>query len=261
MTILQAILLGIVQGITEFLPVSSSGHLKLFQFLFEIPDPKDLLAFDLVCHLGTLLAIAAVFRKEIHTALTKRPDVAGQLIFGTLPLFFVPIGIHKIKAAYADPRFLSLFFAISALLLFCAVRFGASRTKDALMGSRYRDALIIGLFQAAAVFPGISRSGATIASARLLGWSWKSSIRFSFLLAIPAILGGAAFEVLQIRADSTPLPSIGAAHYILGFIFSFAVGYASLLFLISLATKQKFMYFVWYCLVLSIGTFFYFHST
>lgn len=251
-TTLEAIFLGIIQGITEFLPVSSSGHLKLVQSLFGFQNLQNYIVFDLVCHLGTLLAIFLMFRKEIFSVNRTRFQ---QVILGTLPLFPLLLIMKPIKALFNQPEYLGYFFMLTALLLYLGIRLGNERPTHAT-----RDPLIIGTFQAMAILPGISRSGSTISAAKMLGWSSQEAITFSFMLAIPAILGGTILELFQIVKHSESIAHISPTQYIFGFLTSFGVGYYALNLLRSLASKQKFMYFVWYCLLLGIFTTLYFNS-
>lgn len=262
MTTFDAILLGFIQGITEFLPVSSSGHLELGQFFLGLQDLDQYVFFNLVCHLGTLLAILIVFGNEVRSAFTSDKAKSLQVFLGTVPLFFLVPIIKPIKATFDQPQYLGTFFLITALVLYAGIRWSRSSAPEKLKRSRWRDAFTIGLFQAAAIFPGVSRSGSTISAGRLLGWEKSDAISFSFLLAIPAILGGIGYETLQLlRGDSLEgISSVSTLQYVLGFISSFAFGYGALVILIRLAMKEKFMYFVWYCLALGCATTVYFYN-
>jgi undecaprenyl-diphosphatase len=252
MTFIDAIILGIIQGLTEFLPVSSSGHLTLVQSLLGIENLHEYVLFDLVCHLGTLLAILCVFFRSIVRLVSTERTLFWQIALGTLPLFPLVLLIKPIKSLFNQPELLGYFFLLTALLLWCGIRFGNSRPSP----SRWRDPLVIGTFQALAILPGVSRSGSTLSAARLLGWSMEEALRFSFLLAIPAILGGVTIELLQLK--SRP-PDIGLSSYAAGFATSFAVGLATLVGLLKLASKKQFMYFVWYCLLIGVASLIYFN--
>lgn len=149
---------------------------------------------------------------------------------------------------------------LTALLLYLGIRFGSQQKPAVLQQHRWRDPLLIGFFQAAAILPGVSRSGSTISGARILGWNAQEALTFSFLLAIPAILGGTILELGRlVFKPSVSLPDIGFAQYAAGFIFSFCIGYFALLLLKRLAAKQQFMYFVWYCLCIGIFSAWYFN--
>jgi undecaprenyl-diphosphatase len=258
MTTWQAFLLGIIQGMTEFLPISSSGHLALGQYLLGFEHLQDYILFNLVCHLGTLVAIFYVFSSPIKECLTTDKKRIWQILLGTLPLFPLLLVLKPLKALFDHPHLLGPCFLVSAGLLFAGLywrfplRPGPTRS--------WKDPLAIGMIQAVAVFPGISRSGATISAARLLGWQKEQAIQFSFLLAIPTILGGAALEGWQ--AWKMPLSAwttISPLAFVVGFLTSCLVGCGSLRLLIRLVTHDKWMYFAWYCLLLGLATTLYFN--
>jgi undecaprenyl-diphosphatase len=253
---IEAIILGIVQGITEFLPVSSSGHLKLFQVLLNLENLNSYIIFDLVCHLGTLFAIFIMFKKEIIQSFTSNKMRFVQVALGTLPLFPLLLIMKPIKAIFNDPQYLGYCFMLTSLILYAGIKLQNSKALVLLEKHRFRDPILIGIFQSAAILPGISRSGSTITAAKILGWSTDDAISFSFLLAIPAILGGTLIELLQLflQNDASSLPNVSFTNYFLALITSFLFGYFALSLLKMLASKQKFMYFVWYCLILGILT-------
>lgn len=258
-SILEAIILGIIQGLTEFLPISSSGHLMLAQYLFGFDHLEHFVFFNLVCHLGTLLAICWIFFDKISQTIQSQHRFFFQLCIATLPLAPLVFFMKSIKTIFDKPQFLGFFFLTTASLLYLGIRFGKN-TSSSISKHSWRDCFLIGCFQAIAVLPGISRSGATISGARLLGWTSQDAVTFSFLLAIPPILGGTLHELLHLPHASlaTPLP-IGLFQYLSGFATSFLVGIFSLHLIQRLAVKQQFMYFVWYCLGLGIFTLIYFY--
>lgn len=257
MTLFEAIILGIVQGITEFLPVSSSGHLKLAEHLLKLENLKQYILFDLVCHLGTLFSIFVIFREKIIESL-KDPVKFWQILVGTLPLFPLLLILKPIKAVFNDPQYLGYCFIITSILLYLGIRKEKKAETTFVSKNPYRDPLLIGMFQSVAILPGISRSGSTISAAKMLGWHGEEALSFSFLLAIPAILGGVVIEFYQLfKGQETSYPDIALSCYLIGFFTSFIFGYFSLSLLRRLVTKQKFMYFVWYCLLLGILTVFY----
>ena len=258
MTTLDAILLGIVQGLTEFLPVSSSGHLQLIQHLLGMQKLDDYILFDLACHLGTLLAIFCVFAQNIKHVFQKDRTQFWQIILGTLPLFPLVLLMKPIKAAYADVSYLGFFFLLTALILFIGVRFGKTLPEEKKKKHPWRDALVIGFWQAVAILPGVSRSGSTISGARLLGWEAREAVVFSFLLAIPAILGGTTLEIFKLWQHPENVIDISFSLYATGFIVSFIMGLCALQLLIKLAIQNKFYYFAWYCLILGLATTYYF---
>lgn len=260
MTTLDAIFLGIVQGLTEFLPVSSSGHLKLFQYFLGMRDLDAYIIFDLACHLGTLLAIVFVFSNHIKEIFTRsNPTRFWQVILATLPLFPLVLLMKPIKATYANPYYLGFFFILTSIILFLGIKFGKTISEEQSLKHPWRGALIVGICQAIAIFPGVSRSGSTISGARLIGWAPKDAIIFSFLLAIPAILGGTILELYKLWQHPESGINLPIFHYVLGFFVSFVVGFFALQLLIRLAMQNRFYYFAWYCLMLGIAITYYFY--
>ncbi len=260
MELWHSFFLGLVQGITEFLPVSSSGHLSLVQHFLGFKDLHHFVLFNMICHLGTLSALFSLFFPHIKQTLKGGIKAWGPLCLGTLPLFPLALILKPIKAVFNHPEWLGPLFLLSAGLLFAGAyrRLPLSFIRPLSQGHH---ALMIGLFQAIAVLPGISRSGATISAARLLGWDHERAIRFSFLLAIPAILGGTLLEGWEVwKSPPSPFSSLPLAswpHLAIGFLVSYFVGLLSLCLLIRLSSHHKWHYFAWYCLGLGILTTFY----
>ncbi|MEX1012366.1 MAG: undecaprenyl-diphosphate phosphatase [Waddliaceae bacterium] len=240
MTIIEALILGAIQGITEFLPISSSGHLILGQKLFGFEKLDQYILFDLICHIGTLLPICLLFSEQLKKVFSKK------VILGTLPLFPLLLILSPIKSLYNDPKYLGFFFLLTALLLLMGRCVRIKRMNNIF------DAIIIGVFQALAILPGVSRSGATISSAKSLGWSNDDAVQFSFLLAIPAILGGMVVESVALMR--TPQPLLDLSVYTAGFVSSMIVGFVALGLLVQLVKKEKLHYFVWYCIILGTYT-------
>lgn len=256
----DAVLLGIIQGLTEFLPISSSGHLALGQIFLGLKNLDHYLLFNLVCHLGTLLAIVIVFFEQICLILRSETTRLYQIILGTLPLIPLVLIIKPLKALFNQPHYLGFCFLFTALLLYAGIRLGPV-VSPCTHTHRWRDALLIGVFQAMAILPGVSRSGSTISGATMLGWKQQDAITFSFLLAIPAILGGTILELwhlMEHHAATTQPPVVGWTEYAAGFLAAFVVGYLALRFLVKLAKKNSFIYFVWYCAFIGIATILYF---
>lgn len=253
MTIWQAFILGLIQGITEFLPISSSGHLALCKYCFGFEHLQDYIFFDLICHLGTLLAIFLIlFPKIRDKAFIHFKDI----VLGTLPLFPIVFVFKPIKALFDKPELLGPCFIASAALLFTSIYW---RLPFKNSGNSWKDPLTIGALQAVAILPGISRSGATISAARLLGWDKEQAILFSFSLAVPAILGGSILEGWQ--AWHQPSNIIATANpwiFFVGFFTSFVIGAFSLKILIWMVSRDKWIYFGWYCLLLGCAVTFYF---
>ncbi len=256
MSLLIAILLGIIQGVTEFLPVSSSGHLKLFQQLFGLHFHDELLLFDLICHLGTLAALLIALRHEIGQVLRIKKEIIPLLLIATLPL--IPLSFCAKEAAklYSSPALLGPGFLITALFLALG-EWRRSRApiigEEGAPNTPRRDALLIGLFQAAALFPGVSRSGSTLSGASLLGWSRVKALHFSFLLAIPAILGATLIQGVQVIRAPT-FGTIPWMAYLLAFLASLFSGLLTARWFLGRVGRGSLRPFAWYCLLLGLFT-------
>lgn len=260
MSIFEALFLGILQGITEFLPVSSSGHLVLGQYLLGFRNLNKLVDFTLACHLGTLLSVFVFFWRDIWNIITKDHKKILWVILGTLPLFPLALFAEPIKEMFDKVQYLGWFFMITALLLYLATYYGRNLPVQGLEKKRWSDSLIIGLFQALAILPGVSRSGSTISGARLLGWEPKDAVTFSFLLSIPAILGGCILEFGKVYFKNySSGVDISFAAYAAGFLSAFIVGCGALALLVKVVQTNRLMIFSWYCLALGIFTLIYFN--
>ncbi len=254
MTYLQALILGIVQGITEFFPVSSSAHLRLVKKILAVPDGEHLLYFDLLCHAGTLLALMIYLRKDIADVL-KKPSQILLFSLALLPLIPAYFFLKPIRIALSDPSYLGIFLILTSALLF-----GASRTKKtAPANQKWKNVLWIGLAQAAALIPGISRSGSTIAAARFCGWNLKEGAKFSFLLAIPTILGGELLETLKL-VNSPSTGVVSTISYAIGFLASLCVGLFSVRAVFWIYERGSIQPFAWYCLGIGLLALAIFHG-
>lgn len=238
-----AVLLGMVQGITEFFPVSSSGHLMILESVLGI---KESLFFNVVCHLGTLGSIVTVFHKDIVSIERAK---CWRICAATLPLVPCVVLLKEIRYLFTKPEFLPYFFAVTALLLFLSDR------ARKISAPNLKNALLVGLGQSAALFPGISRSGTTIACGRLLGWSKEEAIQFSFLMAIPAILGAVVLETYQTVREGGTILLVPA---LIGLVVSYLFGVGALLLLKRIVVQASFKYFAWYCLAISALSYFLF---
>ncbi|MFA6148365.1 MAG: undecaprenyl-diphosphate phosphatase [bacterium] len=250
MTFLQSILLGLLQGATEFLPVSSSGHLLLAQRLFGIREPE--LAFDLLLHLGTLAAVLFFLRSEVASivsSLFRRDSWAAPSAWGRRDLWLaivasIPTGIigvifHKtVETSLTFGGVGARYLILTTLLLLTNLRFRHKEDPDRIDGW---EAVAIGVIQGMAVFPGLSRSGSTIILALLLGIAPRRAAKFSFLISIPAILGGALFTL---KKGVSVLP--GVAPSVAGFLVALVIGYLSLLFVERIVVKGRFQRFAPY---------------
>jgi undecaprenyl-diphosphatase len=262
MVYLYNFILGVLQGITEFLPVSSSGHLVIFERLFNI---KPSIALNVSLHIGSLAAIIFYYKKDvfdlIKTALLgikgekKLDDPEIDLILKIILATFITgiMGlllkdpIENIFHSSSGSNYLGVTFLFTAVLLFVSQFFRIS-TKNSFT---WNQTIIMGLVQGLAVLPGISRSGTTIAIALFLGINKKESARFSFLLAIPIIMGAGILELKSIVAFGNPGPII------LGVVSAGVVGFLSLIFLIKFINKGKLHWFSYYLFPLAFYTFFF----
>lgn len=245
-SILEAIILGIVQGITEWLPISSSGHLVLFQELFGLKMP---VVFDVFLHLGSLLVIIMVFWKDIKKLVKGvfRRDKYYLKYFFWLVLASIPIGFvgyffnDAVKSAFTDINVVGYSLLATAVILFLS-RF----PKKKKLRLNWQYALFMGIGQAFAILPGVSRSGTTISFGLMQGVERKEAARFAFLLFIPAILGATILEFNGV----SQITNVSAL--VIGMIVTVVVGFFSLKLLLRILEKQKFSYFGWYCLVLGL---------
>ncbi|MGQ9586828.1 MAG: undecaprenyl-diphosphate phosphatase [Thermoplasmata archaeon] len=248
----EAIILGIIQGLTEWLPVSSSGHLVIAEELLGLPARENLL-FDLVVHLGTLVAVCAYFRAELmrivrsmFTAKASRgPDhealrmLGFLLLIGTLPAAVVGMLLTDAIENLFDLRLVGFALVANAALLFAAERYGA---KGARRSARLLDALIVGTFQAIAVIPGISRSGFTLSGGMFRGLEREIAATFAFLLSVPTLLGAFAYGLVTLERYDADL-----ATFAIGFIGAFLVGLASIEYLLKAVRSGKLWIFSVYC--------------
>lgn len=260
MDLIQAIILGIVQGLTEFLPISSTAHLRIIPALLGWKDPGS--AFTAVIQLGTLVAVLIYFRKDLGSAIAgwfrgmKGGDEAktldarmGWAIFiGTLPILVLAVVFQKkIETQLRSLEVIGWSLIGMAIVLALAEMKG-SRKRE-LNDVKPHDGLIIGLWQCIALIPGASRSGSTISGGLFSGFDRPSAARFSFLLSVPSVFAAAVFEMVKYRHDFSG-PLLKAA--IIANIFSFIVGYWSIGFLIKFLQTRSVMTFVAYRVVLGI---------
>jgi undecaprenyl-diphosphatase len=252
MLLLEIILLAIVQGVGEFLPISSSGHIVALATLFEQLGQAfdgEKLTINIVLHLGTLLAILVFYRQRIITLLTRERRVIGLVVVGTLPAVFVGLWIKKYFGdAFESALLAGVMFPITGLGLLWTAR---AKPGDVTCANlRYDEALFIGFAQAFAVLPGISRSGATIVAGLARGMRRDEAAAFSFLLAIPAIAGGGALHLLELFATDSPPSHISPSLLVLGAAISFLVGLGALAWLIRWLQQGRLHLFAWYLLIL-----------
>lgn len=249
MNILESIVLGIIQGLTEFLPISSSGHLVLAQKLFGLRDVESTaLIFDTMVHVGTLVAVFIVFWKDILYML-KRPfsKLSLLVIAGTIPTVAIALLLkHWIEEAFKSGNTLGIEFIITGLILWYAERKRSGNKK--VDDVSYIDAAWVGILQGLAIFPAISRSGSTIAGALMRGIERETAARYSFLLSIPAILGAVVLQSKDILKAGTGQGGIGILPLGIGTLVSCISGYIAIRFMLRLIAKGNlriFAYYVW----------------
>jgi undecaprenyl-diphosphatase len=237
MSIIEAIILGAVQGLTEFLPVSSSGHLVLLQKLFGISEGTML--FDTLVHAGTLVAVFIVLWDDIWELLRKPIQIkTGFLIIATIPAVIVALFFKDvIEGAFASATFLGVAFLLTAATLFVSERLARRRgiTREYMS---MPDVLIIGIMQAIAIIPGVSRSGFTLAGALSRKVDRGIAARFSFLLSIPAILGALVLQLKDVITGEAG-SSVGAAPLVAGMITAAVVGFFSVRLMLKIVKERS----------------------
>jgi len=256
-SIFEAIILGVVQGLTEFLPVSSSGHLVLLQKIFDINEPS--LFFDTMLHAGTLLAVFAVLWKDIWELL-KKPfqKLTLFLIIATIPAVIAGLAFNKtIEDIFNSAKFLGICFLVTTVLLVAAELLSKkAREENNLKKSedmKWYDGLFIGIMQAIAILPGISRSGATISGALFRKLDRDFAARFSFLLSIPIILGAVVLHSRDLFKGSEQTSySISAIAVIAGTLTAAVVGFFAVKFMIKIIKEKSLYGFAIYTGVLGI---------
>lgn len=260
MNLLEGIILGVLQGLTEFLPVSSSGHLVLMQNLLGFRNLEQYVLFDLVLHLGTLLAVLIVFRESIKSILLSRRIYILYIIIGVLALAPFKFAFPFLKSFYNAPQYLGCFFIATALLLALGEFFQKLNSgRDVRGGIKFLHCALISASQVIAILPGVSRSGTTVSVARALGWKSEDAAEYSFLLAVPVILAGSLLEWLDVVQGEVTAKSVPSYIYALGFLTAFVVGVFALKLFLRLLTGGKFKYFIIYCTVLGIFCLIYFN--
>ena len=242
MTIYQAFILGIIQGLTEFLPVSSSGHLVITQTFLGISHPP--LLFDVMVHVGSLIAVIIFFLSRLKKITLH---LAKLTIIGTIPAAIVGLLIEPLlESIFTSLLIVGLGLIWTAILLASTKIWPPSKKPFPLTPTK---SLIIGIFQAIAIMPGVSRSGSTISSASIQGISKESAFYFSFLLAIPAILGAMVLQLSELQS----LDQLLTIPFIVGFLSATISGLFALRLLQHLIKSTKLHYFSVYCFLLGLG--------
>ncbi len=270
MTLFSSVLLGVIQGVTEFLPVSSSGHLAIAEHLLNVSGVSSVPPFfDVLLHLGTLFAVFAAYWEDIrdmileffygvsdlvHRTTPSRVPPARRMILliivGTLPLFAVLPIKDTIESLGDNMYFVAFALLATGCLLFASdrVRRGRKTEKSATM----LDALLVGVGQAVATCPGISRSGTTITAGCFVGFDRKFAVRYSFLMSIPAILGANILSLKDALEGDILWAEVPV--YLVGVVVSAVVGYACIRLIKLVADKGKFGFFAYYCWLAGIVT-------
>lgn len=251
MNIAEAVFLGLLQGLTEFLPVSSSGHLVLVQYFLGVKMPG--VTFEVMVHAGTLFSIIWVFWKDVYglvSGITKSPQqqklflllLTGSIPAGLLVLFFSPL----FKSIFEKPLLVGFMLLLTGCIVMAISRLEKFlKGHRSLGGMRWHDALVAGLFQGMAIIPGISRSGSTILGALIRGLDRETAIRFSFLLALPAIAGATLLELYDwLKAGAWPEEYLS---YLIGAVVAFFSGVLAIRLFIRLLAAGRFYYFAYYC--------------
>jgi undecaprenyl-diphosphatase len=270
---LQSLILGLLQGLTEYLPVSSSGHLAIGQAIFGLENGEDNLMFTVAVHVATVLSTLVVLRKEIAWLL--KGLFVSQTVEGKPVAFFdkdatryllnilvsmIPVGIvglffkDKVEEIFGSGLLIvgcSLLLT-AVLLIFSFIAQPRQKTRISL-----RDAFVIGIAQACAVLPGLSRSGSTIATGLLLGNSKETLAKFSFLMVIPPILGEALLDVLKAMKGEAVMGDIQLVPLLVGFLAAFISGCFACKWMIDLVKRGKLIYFGFYCALIGVGTILY----
>lgn len=241
MTLIQALILGLLQGLTEFLPVSSSGHLVIAQYFFGLLAPPVL--FDVLLHLATALAIIVVLWRQL---LSLDKKTLGFILLASLPAGVIGVLLNSsITALFSSVKLVAVALLVTALLLFLT-RYFFSQAKSTRL--TWKNTLLIGLFQAVAIIPGLSRSGSTISAGIFAKLQPELVFNFSFLLALPAIFGAALLQLKDLNFASSLLD----LPLLIGFITAFLSGLFSMKLLKKFISRGKFSFFAYYCLALGL---------
>ena len=271
MTYFMSILMGIIQGVAEFLPISSSGHLALFQTFFGMENMEEkYMFFTVLLHFGTLISVCMVYWRDIVdmirefflgiAALAGRKDTGVAppparrmvmlIIIATVPLFVMVILQDAVNQLFSNSIMVSCALLATGFILFFSDRMarGHKTAKNATVA----DALIVGCGQALAVIPGLSRSGTTISVGMMRGFDRAFAVRFSFLMSLPAVLGANVLEIKDALASNFPIEELPM--YLVGVAVSAVVGYFAIRLVKSLSDKGKFGKFAYYCWAVGLGS-------
>jgi undecaprenyl-diphosphatase len=261
MTLLHAFVLGLIQALTEFFPVSSSAHLKIMKLFLGIEDVQGSVLFDLSCHLGTLIAVLYFLKKEILTILRRDHKKMFLLFIALIPLVPAYFLLKPLREFASKTQDLGYCLLGTAIILFLGHYLRLPRKNQRTSNTALKDALCIGAMQSAALIPGISRSASTIACASVLGWQANEAVRFSFLLSIPTIIGGNMLEIAKMAFCKEGAPiAIPMQGCFIAFITSLIVGLIMVGVAMKILEKGNLRPFAFYCAALGAFALFYFGS-
>lgn len=266
MSILFAAICGLIQGLAEFLPISSSGHLALFHNIFGAMDPESVVSFDVLLHMGTLLAVFVVFYKDIFPLIPAFFTMLGKLfrgkfkmteynanermviavVLGCIPLVIGAVLSDYVTAVSSYTWAIGIFLVINAVVLFVS----DSLAKGGVNADNVKpkNAIIVGLCQLVAVLPGISRSGSTITGGLTQRFDREFAVKYSFILSIPAILGAFVLDISDMKA----IPQTDVLPYIVGTVVAFVSGICAMKLLVYISRKANFRAFSYYCAVVGV---------
>ena len=271
MTYFMSILMGIIQGVAEFLPISSSGHLALFQTFFGMENMEEkYMFFTVLLHFGTLISVCMVYWRDIVdmirefflgiAALAGRKDTGVAppparrmvmlIIIATVPLFVMVFLQDAVNQLFSNSIMVSCALLATGFILFFSDRI--ARGHKTARNATVADALIVGCGQALAVIPGLSRSGTTISVGMMLVFDRSFAVRFSFLMSLPAVLGANVLEIKDALASNFPIEELPM--YLVGVAVSAVVGYFAIRLVKSLSDKGKFGKFAYYCWAVGLGS-------
>ncbi|MFA4985871.1 MAG: undecaprenyl-diphosphate phosphatase [Candidatus Brocadiia bacterium] len=254
MDVLNALILGVVQGITEFLPVSSSGHLSLAQLILGLNvDEATVQTFDMLIRLATALGIVVYFLNDFGKLFTKNRRELMWLLIASVPVFLMEAFFSgNIDAAKTKILVIGIGFVGTAIFLVGGEVFAIKKDDDEPV--KFFDALLIGLAQAVSLLPGVSRSGATIGSGLICGISRTKAVKFAFMLGVPAILGSVAYKLVNFTPD---MVSMSFTAILVGTFSAFGLTFLAIPVTLWLVRKGKLYWFAGYCFLVGLGAIFY----
>ena len=262
MSIWFAILLGLVQGLTEFLPVSSSGHLVLAQTLFGEGIETNYMLFNVLLHFGTLLSVVVAFWKDVRELVVEffgwvrdgfrindRPyrRFIVMLLLTIVPMFAILPVKSTIEGAFSSPLLVGLMLMVTAAILYLSEK--APKKRKTERDATWLDALIVGVGQCFAVLPGLSRSGTTMCTGLFRGFSREFSVRFAFIMSLPVILGANLLELIDVIRDPASMGEVSAVCYIVGILAAMISGLAAIRMVRFVSKRGNFRPFVVYCML------------